>query len=75
MEYDVKDLSLHEKGREKIEWTDSHMPVIRSLRKKFSKEKPFQGIVIGACLHVTSETANLVRTLKETADVFNIPYK
>jgi len=65
MEYDVKDLSLHEKGREKIEWTDSHMPVIRSLRKKFSKEKPFQGIVIGACLHVTSETANLVRTLKE----------
>ncbi len=65
MEYDVKDLSLHEKGREKIEWTDAHMPVLRAIRRRFSREKPLKGKVIGACLHVTSETANLVRTLKE----------
>ena len=65
MEYDVKDLSLHEKGKEKIEWTDAHMPVLRAIRKRFSEEKPLKGKVIGACLHVTSETANLVRTLKE----------
>ena len=65
MDYDVKDLNLSKKGKEKIEWTEMHMPVLRFIRERFKKERPFEGMVIGACLHVTSETANLVRTLKE----------
>ncbi len=71
MEYDVKDLNLHEVGKDKIEWTGSRMPVLKALSEKFKKEKPFEGITIGACLHVTAETANLVRVLKDGgADVY-----
>ncbi len=71
MEYDVKDLNLHEMGKDKIEWTGSRMPVLKALSEKFKKEKPFEGITIGACLHVTAETANLVRVLKDGgADVY-----
>lgn len=62
---DVKDLSLAEKGKLRIEWADAQMPVVSMLRERFRKEKPLKNIVIGACLHVTSETANLVRALKE----------
>ncbi len=65
MEYDVKDLGIHKEGKDKIEWTGSRMPVLKALYEKFGKEKPFKGVVIGACLHVTAETANLVRVLKE----------
>lgn len=65
MEYDVKDLKLAPKGKIRIEWADSMMPVLRLIRERFSREKPLKGVRIGACLHVTSETANLVRTLKE----------
>ncbi len=64
MEYKVKDINLAESGKLNIEWAERSMPVLRMLREKFSKEKPFSGITIGACLHVTKETAALVRTLK-----------
>lgn len=71
MEYHIKDLDLAEEGIKLIEWAEMDMPVLRQIRERFSKEKPLKGIRIGACLHVTTETANLVRTLKEGgAEVF-----
>ena len=60
---DVKDLGLAEKGRSRIEWADGQMPVVQSIRERFRTERPLAGIRIAACLHVTSETANLARTL------------
>lgn len=66
MEYHVKDLSLADLGKNRIEWAEMDMPVLRrEIRKRFIEEKPLKGIRIGACLHVTTETANLMRTLKE----------
>ena len=66
MEYHVKDLSLADKGKDRIEWAEMDMPVLRKeIRERFIEEKPLKGIRIGACLHVTTETANLMRTLKE----------
>ncbi len=65
MEYHIKDVSLAEKGRLKIEWAERHMPVLLKIRERFSKEKPLKGVKISCCLHVTSETAALVKTLKE----------
>jgi adenosylhomocysteinase len=65
MEYDVKDLKLANQGWEKIEWAERRMPVLRKIRQRFGKEKPLKGMRISCCLHVTTETANLVRTLKE----------
>jgi len=65
MNYGIKDISLAEKGKDKIEWAEKQMPVLLSIRKRFNKEKPLKGIRIAACLHVTTETANLVRTLNE----------
>ncbi|NPB06640.1 MAG: adenosylhomocysteinase [Aquificae bacterium] len=65
MEYHIKDLSLAEEGLKRIEWAAADMPVLRRIREEFAKEKPFKGIRISACLHVTTETANLVITLKE----------
>lgn len=64
MSWEVKDLNLARAGRRKIEWASIHMPVLRSIRKRFSQEKPLKGIALGACLHVTAETANLALTLK-----------
>lgn len=64
MEYHVKDLNLAEKGRLRIEWADEHMPVLRIIRERFAREKPLQGARVAACLHVTTETANLMRTLQ-----------
>ncbi|MBU1120245.1 adenosylhomocysteinase, partial [Candidatus Micrarchaeota archaeon] len=61
---DVKDLKLSEKGKQRIEWSDGQMPVVESIRQRFEKEKPLKGVRIAACLHVTAETANLMRTLK-----------
>ncbi len=61
--YDVADLSLAEKGQARIEWADRHMPVLASIRERFEREKPLDGIRLGCCLHVTTETANLARTL------------
>ncbi|MCH7549331.1 MAG: adenosylhomocysteinase [Candidatus Krumholzibacteriota bacterium] len=63
MKHDVKDIGLASVGKDRIEWADDRMPVLRSIRERFQKEKPLQGIRIAACLHVTSETANLMRTL------------
>ena len=64
MEYDVTDLSLAEAGKARIEWADRDMPVLASIRERFAAEKPLDGLRISACLHVTTETANLMRTLK-----------
>ncbi len=66
MEFHVKDLSLADLGKNRIEWAEMDMPVLRrEIRERFVEEKPLKGIRIGACLHVTTETANLMRTLKE----------
>lgn len=64
MDYDVKDINLAEEGRKKIEWAEKDMPVLNLIKKRFIGEQPFEGVKIAACLHVTAETANLVRTLK-----------
>ncbi len=63
--YDVKDLGLAQRGRERIEWSAIEMPVLRLIRERFASEKPLAGQRIGACLHITTETANLLLTLKE----------
>ena len=62
---DVKDLALAEKGKRKIEWANQHMPVLQLIRKQFIKEQPLKGVRMSACLHVTSETANLAITLRD----------
>jgi adenosylhomocysteinase len=67
----VKDLGLAREGRLRIEWADRHMPVLRQIRARFAKQRPLRGMRIAACLHVTTETANLARTLKAGgAEVF-----
>ncbi len=64
MDYHIKDINLAEQGQLRIEWAEQTMPVLRLIRERFSKNKPLSGVRIGACLHVTTETANLMRTLK-----------
>ncbi len=64
IKHDVNDLSLAAEGKKRIEWADNDMPVLKTIREKFEKEKPFQGKKMSACLHVTAETANLAKTLK-----------
>ena len=64
MSSDVKDMSLAQAGVQRILWADRDMPVLASIRERFEREKPLEGVRIGACLHVTTETANLMRTLK-----------
>ena len=64
VKHDVKDLSLASGGKKRIEWADNDMPVLKTIREKFSREKPLMGKKMSACLHVTAETANLARTLK-----------
>jgi len=63
-EYKVKDISLAEKGELLIEWAEAHMPVLRQIRQRFERERPLEEVRIGACLHVTKETAVLVKTLE-----------
>jgi adenosylhomocysteinase len=71
MKYHVKDLKLAAKGKDRIEWAERHMPVLRLIRSRFAKEKPFKGVRMAACLHITTETANLLITLKAGgAEVF-----
>src|SRR3989338_2880586 len=65
MKSDVKDLKLAPKGKLRIEWAGSQMKVLELIKERFAKEKPLKGITLGACLHVTSETANLMIALKE----------
>jgi adenosylhomocysteinase len=64
MNYDIKDIDLAEKGRLRIEWAGMSMPVLKQIRERFSHEKPLKGLRLSACLHVTTETAGLVKTLK-----------
>ncbi len=65
MEHDIKDLNLAEGGRRRIDWAEREMPVLRTILERFRKEKPLQGIRVSACLHVTTETANLMYVLQE----------
>lgn len=62
--YDVKDMKLAEGGRLKIAWAEREMPVLRQIKERFAKEQPLKGLRISACLHVTTETANLMKTLQ-----------
>jgi adenosylhomocysteinase len=64
MDYDVKDMKLAEQGRLAVEWAYRSMPVLALIRKRFAKAKPLKGLRLGACLHVTTETASLMETLK-----------
>ncbi|MBI3813628.1 MAG: adenosylhomocysteinase, partial [Nitrospinae bacterium] len=64
MKFDIKDISLADKGKKRIEWANNDMPVLGLVKERFEKEKPLAGLKMSACLHVTAETANLVRTLK-----------
>jgi adenosylhomocysteinase len=63
MQHDITDASLAEAGRKRIEWADRAMPVLRQIRERFAQQKPFTGVRVSACLHVTTETANLARAL------------
>lgn len=63
-QYDVKDLSLADGGRRRIEWAEQEMPVLGEIRQRFKKERPLKGLRASACLHVTTETASLMRTLQ-----------
>src|SRR2546425_7269990 len=64
VEHDVKNIGLAAEGRLKIEWAEQSMPVLRQVRERFAKEQPLKGLRLGACLHVTTETAVLMLTLK-----------
>jgi adenosylhomocysteinase len=64
VDYDVKNLGLAKQGRLRVEWAEATMPVLRLVRKRFAKDRPLRGLRIAACLHVTTETANLMQTLQ-----------
>src|ERR671912_1753896 len=64
MEYDVKDIGLAAQGKQRIEWAEREMPVLRLIRERFGEEKPLKGIRLVACAHITTETANLARALQ-----------
>jgi len=64
VDHDVKDISLADQGKLKIEWAEQSMPVLRLIKQRFAKQQPLKGVRITACLHVTTETANLAKTLK-----------
>jgi len=64
MDYDIKDITLAAKGRLRIEWAGMSMPVLTRIRDRFTSERPLEGLRLSACLHVTTETAGLVQTLK-----------
>ncbi|MCD6516922.1 MAG: adenosylhomocysteinase [Candidatus Aminicenantes bacterium] len=65
MNYDIKDINFAEQGKQRMEWAARFMPVLADIKNRFKKEKPLKGLRISACLHVTSETANLMETIKE----------
>src|SRR5436305_7168474 len=64
MQYDIKDINLAPQGKQRIEWADREMPVLRLIRERFAQERPLEGVKIVACAHITTETANLARTLQ-----------
>ncbi|MBA2493749.1 MAG: adenosylhomocysteinase [Acidobacteria bacterium] len=63
-QYDIKDINLAPQGKQRIEWADREMPVLRLIRERFEAEKPLAGVKIAACAHITTETANLARTIQ-----------
>jgi adenosylhomocysteinase len=63
--YDIKDLSLAQEGKLRIDWAGKEMPVVKLISERFGREKPLAGVRISACLHITTETANLALALKE----------
>ena len=71
MRFDIADPSLADLGRQRIAWADTHMPVLAAIRERFAKERPLEGLGVAACLHITTETANLLRTLKAGGAVVN----
>ena len=72
MAHDIADIALADLGRQRIDWAETHMPVLASIRERFAKERPLEGIRVAACLHVTTETASLLRTLKAGGAVVNV---
>src|SRR4029079_15291438 len=62
--YDIKDLALADEGKRRTERAERSMPVLRQIRARFAKEQPLRGVKLSACLHVTTETANLMQTLR-----------
>ncbi len=64
IQYDIKDINLAPEGKQRIEWADREMPVLRLIRERFEAEKPLKGVKLVACAHITTETANLARTLQ-----------
>jgi len=64
MDYDIAHMELADLGAQRVAWADRHMPVLASIKERFAKERPLAGITVAACLHITTETANLLRTLK-----------
>ncbi|MEO6334763.1 MAG: adenosylhomocysteinase [Pyrinomonadaceae bacterium] len=64
IQYDIKDINLAPQGKQRIEWADREMPVLRLIRERFEAEKPLTGVKLIACAHITTETANLARTLQ-----------
>lgn len=64
MKYDIASLKLAAAGKKRIDWAEREMPVLREIRERFAKQKPLRGVRLSACLHVTAETANLMKTLK-----------
>src|SRR6266403_5855098 len=64
LEYDVKDIGLAGRGKQRIEWAEREMPVLRLIRERFAEEKPLKGVKLVACAHITTETANLARALQ-----------
>ena len=65
MNHHIKDPSLADHGKLRIEWAGREMPVIKLIKERFAQDKPFKGVRISACLHITTETANLALALKE----------
>ncbi|MFP5376950.1 MAG: adenosylhomocysteinase [Acidimicrobiia bacterium] len=72
MASDIADPSLAGLGRQRIDWAETHMPVLASIRERFAKERPLDGVTVAACLHVTTETASLLRTLKAGGATVNV---
>jgi adenosylhomocysteinase len=72
VQFDIKDQNLRNEGKQRIEWALKRMPVLKLIRERFAKEKPLTGISVGACLHVTTESAGLMITLKEAGANVNL---
>ncbi len=72
MAHDIADPALADLGRQRIDWAETHMPVLGSIRERFAKERPLEGVTVAACLHVPTETASLLRTLKAGGAEVNV---